>query len=121
MIAKPGSSLTIIETSRDDALAFEVHGRLGETDLHNFAEQVNAILKVHPPKRMIGRLADYEGFELPALFDREYLAMKLGLALAIKVLDPIFAVDVRHFDLADEPAAWAWIGAEPLPERALVA
>ena len=130
-------SLKIIETSRDDTLGFEIDGRLTGAELHAFAEQVNRLLKEGRPKRMLGRIADYEGFDLSALFDGDYLAMKLGLLAeleryavvggptwlkpAIRALDPLFAVQIRHFDPAEEAAAWAWIGAEPKAERALVA
>jgi hypothetical protein len=132
-----GSSLRIIDTSRDDTLGFEIDGRLTEAELHAFAEQVNAFLKEGRPKRMLGRFRHYDGFELPALFDREYLTMKLGLlgaleryaivggpawlAFAVRALDPLFAVEVRHFEPEEEEAAWAWIGSEAKAERALVA
>jgi hypothetical protein len=89
------------------------------------------------PRGLLVRIRRLEGFEPSCLLDREYLAMKLGLlhqleryavvggpswlARWIKVLDPLFRIDIRHFELEDETLAWAWLGAEPRQLQSLIA
>ena len=131
------SSLRVIETGRADTVGFEIDGPLTARDLHDFAERMNKLIADGKAKRMIGRFLRYKGFEVGALFDSEYIAMKLGLlgsleryaivgapawlALAIRLLDPLLRIEVRHFTLEEEPLAWDWVKADPQPSSALIA
>jgi hypothetical protein len=42
------------------------------------------------------------------------------LAHWIKAIDPLFRIDIRHFELDDEALAWAWLGAEARQLQSLV-
>lgn len=130
-------SIKLIETSKSDVLGYELNGKVTAAELHAVSTQLNAIMDEGRPLRLLKRIKRLQGFEPAGLFDREYLAMKRGalerveryaivggpdwLASWIKVLDPLFKTEIRHFKAEEEALAWAWLGAEPKQERPLVA
>ena len=38
----------------------------------------------------------------------------------LSVLDSVFKIEIRHFELTDETKAWDWLGAQPIFERPLI-
>lgn len=131
-------AVKLIETSEPSVLGFELDGKLRSDDLHAIATHFNAKLQEGSERlRMFGRIKRIGGFDPAALLEREYFEMKRGMldrleryavvggpdwfAKLLRVLDPLFRVEIRHFEAGEEKLAWAWLGAEPLTERALVA
>lgn len=132
-----GPALRIIETSKADVLGFELDGKVSADELHAVSTHFNRVLDEGRKLRMLGRIRRFGGLDADGLFDREYLAMKRAmldrleryaivggpawLASWVKALDPLFKVEIRHFEPEEEALAWAWLGAEPKQERPLVA
>lgn len=132
-----GPAIKIIVTTSPEALGFEIDGKISAEELHTVSTHLNRMLADGGPRRMLGRIKRLEGFDAACVFDREYLAMKRGmldrleryaivggpawLASWVKALDPLFRIDIRHFELKDEALAWAWLGAEPRQLQSLVA
>jgi hypothetical protein len=132
-----GPAIKIILTTKPEVLGFEIDGKISAEELHAVSIHLNRMLADSEPRRMLGRIKRLEGFDPACVFDSEYLAMKRGmldrleryaivggpawLASWVKALDPLFRIDIRHFELKDEAMAWAWLGAEPRQLQSLVA
>lgn len=135
-----GPAIKVIETDRPDVLGFEIDGRASKAELDAIAAHFNARLDALAgggPVRMLGRIRSLGGFELGGLMSQDYFAMKRGfldrldryavvggpawLRTMTSMLAPLFKAEVRWFDEAEEKAAWAWLGTEPVSERSPVA
>ena len=132
-----GHSLRVIETDKNDVLGFDVNGHLGYEEIDRMVREVNALRIEQPPRAVLVRYKSYEGIEPSAVFDHEYLKMKLGLLNQIEkyalvgapewmrelvdMMHSLLDVDFRTFDLEDEAEAWEWLKAEPVIERPIAA
>ena len=134
--APHGPAIKIIETDRPDAFGFELNGHAGKAELDAVAAHFLEALQGKDRVRMLGRIRRLGGFDLGGLFTGDYFAMKRGflarldryavvggpawLKTMLATLDPLFKVEIRHFDEDLEDEAWAWLEARPVAERTLV-
>lgn len=135
-----GPAIKLIETSRPDVFGFELDGRATRAELDAVADHFNARLAAlgqSGPVRMLGRIRSIGGFEMGGLMSQDYFAMKRGfldrldryavvggpgwLKSMTRTLGPLFRAEIRWFDEDAEDEAWAWLEAEPLSERTVVA
>lgn len=129
-------AIRIIETDRADAFAFEIDGHAGRAELEAVSKYFLNELQDKDKVRVLGRITQLGGFQMSGLFTGDYFAMKRGflekldryavvggppwLRSTMNALAPLFRIEIRHFETADEEAAWAWIEARPVSERTLV-
>lgn len=132
-----GPALELIETGDPDVLAYEINGRLEAVDLDAAAACFEPAIAGGRPLRVFGRIRRFDGFDPAALLAEPYLRMKRDLLgrveryalvgapvwmrAAALVFAPMFGVELRFFEPDEEALAWAWLGAAPKEERALVA
>ena len=130
-----GHAMRVIDTDSDDVMGFEIDGHIGRAEMDAFAHQVNAKSADHAPRGVLVRYKSYRGIDPSAVFDREYIKMKLGLMDHLEryavvgapdwmremvgLARAAFDVDFQTFDLDDEDDAWEWLGAKPALNRQL--
>ena len=129
-------SIRMIETDNPDMLAFELDGRIREPDIAAISDRFRAAMESGKPVALLGRIHRYDGIELGAIFNRDYIEVKLRglrsvgryalvggpdwLATWVTCIAPLVRTEVRHFAANDEEAAWSWIGARPMTEQTAV-
>jgi len=113
---------------RPTLLVFDIAGKIDKSDIETMAHEVDAAFDAFEKIDMLLIIADFEGLEPGAVFDRDALGAqvrsvrhvrKYGVVGApawaramIEVSDFLSPVDAKTFDLAQEAEAWAWIDAE---------
>ena len=116
-----------IPTSKPGVLAFSVTDDLTAADYEQtFTPKLEAAAREHGQVDLLLRFENFEGMSLGAMKEDASLAPFLDqihriaaiggpdwMAKTIEALGSLAPVDVRHFE-SDE-AAWAWLGAEPVP------
>lgn len=136
--ARPhGPALSIIETDSPSVAGFEIDGKLTAEEVEKVSDYFEELMKGPGKFRLLGRVKRLGGFELKSMFDENYFEMKRAMLDRLdryalvggpawlrywaKMLDPLFRVEIRHFEANEEALAWAWLGAHPKAERPLVA
>jgi SpoIIAA-like len=130
------AAASIIETNSLNVVGFEIDGRPSATELKALADYFEEILQRNRTLRVLGRLRHFNGAAVGGILDRDVIDVKrrslnqverfaiVGgphwLAGWMSLLDSVLKLDIRHFELSDEAAAWTWVGAEPISERPLV-
>lgn len=118
-------ALSQIKTERDDVLAFEVDGHLSKQETDHVYDILEEAYQSHDSINLLIRMGRYDGFEWTALFSEKTYFGKLHALkhlkryavvggpswfnTAIGFFNPLFRVEVRHFELDDEAEAWNWI------------
>lgn len=121
-----------IETDRDDLFAIDIVGHVSAADAENLFGLLEAAYALHPRIDVLVRLTDHDGVDWA---DISQDTVSQGKAQAgrhvarcaavgepnwIPLVQGFFAAavptELRHFDAADEQAAWDWLGARPVPE-----
>lgn len=114
-----------IETRRDDVFAFEIDGHISMSEIDEIYKTLDEGYKKFDRIDLLVRMGRYDGFEWNALFSQTTYLGKLHalkhlrryalvggpawFATAIKFFNPLFRVDIRHFELDEEADAWNWI------------
>jgi hypothetical protein len=110
---------------------FDIAGKIAKTDIEHMAKEIDTAFDAYDRIDILLILADFEGMEAGAVFDRDALGAqmrsvrhvrKYGVVGApawaramIEVSDVLSPVDAKTFDLAREAEAWAWIEADGPP------
>jgi hypothetical protein len=132
-----GPALKLIDVEDPSVLAYEVDGKISAAELDIAARCFAPAIARGEKLRALGRFRRFAGFEPGALLCDEYLRMKRDLLGRVEryalvgapawicdiavPMAPMFGVELRCFELEEEPLAWAWLGTQPKQERALVA
>ncbi len=127
---------SIIETSSPNVFAFCIDGKPGAAEQKALAARFDESLRAYRPLRALARLRRFDGAAIAGVLDKDVIDLKrrslaqverfaiVGgppwLGPWVSLLDSAFKIEIRHFELADEASAWAWLGAEPVSEHALV-
>lgn len=127
---EPLPAIRRIDADRDDLCALEVVGRFTAADLENAYGLLQAAYEEHDKIDLLVRISDYEGFDWNAALDETIIGAKsqalrhvrkyavvggpAWMRLAVGVFGPFMSVDVRHFSMRDEAAAWEWIEGRPV-------
>jgi hypothetical protein len=118
-----------IETDRADLLAIDIVGHVAAVDAENLFGLLEAAYALHPKIDVLLRIVDHDGVAWRAISED---TLRQGKADAVRHVSrcatvgepdwtadaggwfaPPLPVELRHFDVADEPAAWQWLGARP--------
>ncbi len=128
-----GSAIAQVLTTRPDLFAFEVRGRIHQSDIEAMARTLEMAFDSLGTLDMLIIMRDWDGLDMAAAFDGEALkaqgraaahVRKYGVVGApawakamINLFSPLTPVDEKTFELAEEQAAWDWIGGAPASER----
>ncbi|HVW57412.1 MAG TPA: STAS/SEC14 domain-containing protein [Rhizobiaceae bacterium] len=132
-ITDPPVRVRRLDTDRQDVLAFEACGRLDVADVENIYGLLEGACQLHPKIDVLLRIRDYEGIDWTAIA-RDWTLLGRNRAIrhirryavvggpgwigaTIGLFKPFFSLEMRHFDAAEEGAAWEWIGAREIPEH----
>jgi hypothetical protein len=129
-------SIRMIETDNPDVLAFELDGRIHADEIEAMADRFTPVLDSGKPVALLGRIHRFEGIELGAVFNLDFIDMKLRglhaigryalvggpdwLRTWLAIVAPLVRMEVRHFAADEEEAAWQWIGAHPRTEQTAI-
>jgi hypothetical protein len=130
---EPPASIRRLETDREDVFAFDVVGHITAPDVENIYGLLEGAYSLHDTIDMLVRIRDYDGVDWDAAMKDFRLLGKThalkhirryavvggpGWIGAVVVLfNPFFRVEMKHFDLAEESKAWAWIGASEVVRK----
>ena len=125
-------SVRFIETDNPDVVAFELNGKLRGDEIEAIAGRFNPAMEGGGPIDLLGRIKRVDGVELAAIFNSDYLEMKLRglrsvgrfalvggpdwLSRWVAFIDPLVRIEIRHFAADEEAGAWQWLGANPTAE-----
>ncbi|MCP4318342.1 MAG: STAS/SEC14 domain-containing protein [Hyphomicrobiales bacterium] len=118
-------ALTQIKTERDDVYAFEIDGHVTKEEVDEVYQILEQAYEKHEKVNLFVRMGRYDGFDWSALFSDVTYAGKLHairhmrryalvggpdwIANMIRFFNPLFRMEVQHFELEDEADAWKWI------------
>lgn len=130
------AAMKVIETDQSNVFGFEIDGHAGKAELDAISAYFFKALEGKDKVRFLGRIRNLGGFQIGALLSGDYFALKrealerleryavVGgppwLRTMLNTLSPMFKAEIRHFELENEAAAWTWLGANQVSERALV-
>jgi len=123
-------ALSQLETKRDDVYAFEIDGHLSAAETDKIYAALEEAYQEHDRINLLIRIGRFDGFDWSTLFSESTFMGKLHaikhlrryaviggpdwFATAIRIFDPLFRVEVRHFGYEAEAEAWRWIYEEDL-------
>ncbi|MCF8706292.1 SpoIIAA family protein [Rhizorhapis sp. SPR117] len=109
----------------DDIQAFEVDGRITADELDGLYAHLFEVAQSDSPLKILVRMKRYDGFEPAILVDPKTVERKFSLlhrvsryaivggpdwlTTLVKLFDPLFKIELRHFPLDSEDAARAWL------------
>jgi hypothetical protein len=119
-----------IETTRPDLFAVDIVGLVTPADAENLFGLLEAAYALHPRIDVLVRLLEYEGTDWAGIAAE---TIENGKALAAEhvgrcasigepdwiagmqgFLAPSTPVELKHFTVEEEEAAWRWLGSRPL-------
>ncbi len=119
-----------IAVNKAEVYAFRITGQVEPEDLKQMGAVMNDAFEIHKSVSMILVFDAFDGVEAGAGFDMETVRSQFrsvakvdkyavvgaptAAATMIKIMDKILPTDARIYASSDEPAAWAFIGAEPV-------
>ena len=122
-----------IETDRTDVFAIEIIGFVTGADVENLYGLMEGAYALHDNLDVLVRLKNYEGVEWENVSGdttdegRNHALQHVRRCAAVG--DPDWTgsvagffeaevpVELKHFALEDEAAAWAWINAHEIPQK----
>ena len=123
---EPVPAIRRIETDRADLCALDVVGHLTSADLENAFGLLEAAYVDHPAIDLLVRLSGYDGFDWDGVFATSTLRGKRNalrhvrryavvggpawISKSLGLFGRLTSMESRHFDAADEAAAWEWLG-----------
>lgn len=118
-------AITQLNTPRPDLFAFEVIGRIHESDIESMARTLISAFERLGTVDMLIIIRHWDGLDLGAAFDGEAMKAQFkanahvrkyavvgapGWAKAmINAFSPFTPVEERTFDLPQEEEAWSWV------------
>lgn len=125
---QPG--MRMLATSQAGVGAFEIDGPVMQQDVRAVIVELEALLAAPGKLRMLGRISHFAGFDPAVVLDGGLLQMKADMLRRLERYAIVGApawmarvagmvgklvpqLEIRLFPLADEAAAWEWIGARP--------
>jgi hypothetical protein len=119
-----------IDTDRADLCALEIVGHFTAADLQNAYGILEAAYTDHEKIDLFVRVSYYDGFDWDVASSGATIRGKVNalrhirkyavvggptwVRAIISIFAPLTSVKTKHFDAADEAAAWEWIGGHPV-------
>jgi len=129
--------LSWIETNRSDTYAFAWHGTITDPDMDAVVKRLQPALESQERLRLLVRVEQLGGVRPHALLQTAIVRLKaLGLKKVeryaivggpawlggyAQVVQTLTGIEVRHYALDQEKAAWSWLEAEPVESTVAVA
>lgn len=116
-----------IPTSTSHVVAFRLKGTITGADIDAVSDRLETAYQTHDHVNLLLRIESAYRFQLDvfrkALFNLkaegarhlERYAVVGGpkwIANVVKVVNPLFRLEITHFDADEEQKAWAWLGAQ---------
>lgn len=127
----PLPAIRRIDTDRSDLCALEIAGHFTSNDLENAYGLLEGAYAEHEKVDLLVRIKYYDGFDWAAVFDESTIRGKAHalrhirnyavvggpgwMRAVLAVFGPLTSIRTKHFDTADEPKAWDWIGGKEKP------
>jgi hypothetical protein len=124
-----GPSIAQLLTKRPDLFAFEVRGRIRETDIAAMAHTLETAFDRLGTVDILIVMRHWDGIDMSAAFDGAALKAQARAAAhvgkyavvgapawakaMINLFSPLTPVEEKTFELAEEEQAWAWVGGQP--------
>ncbi len=124
------ATINQIAVDNPSVYAFHIRNEVQAEDLKAMGATMNEAFDVHPSISMLLIFEDFEGLDAGAGLDLQTIKSQfrslakvdkyavvgapLLASTMITVMDKLIPTDARTFDRADEPAAWAFVGANPV-------
>jgi len=125
---EPATSIHFLQTTNPNVFAYEVSGRLRAKDVKAAIREFRTYLDKDGKVNVLGRLGDFNGFDLFAILEDDLVKIKLKslskvdkyaiigakswMRNFIELFSPVTGIKVKVFDESEEPAAWEWVGAQ---------
>ncbi len=126
--AAAGPSIHFIQTNNDRVVAYAIDGSISEKDVKNAAKVLNEAFEKHDKINILVRMKDFRGYDLYAFLNDDLYRMKYKALSKVEkyavvgakpwmrnlmeLISPLFTMETRVFDEAEEAAAWDWVGAQ---------
>jgi hypothetical protein len=123
----PTPGIHMLQTTSDRVLAYEIDGHVNEKDVEIVVRELNEAFSRHDKVDVLVRMKNYSGFDFTAIFNDDVLRVKYRsfskvakyavvgakpwMRNFLELIDPLFSMEIKIFDLDEEEAAWEWIGA----------
>lgn len=125
---EPAPSIHFLQTTNENVFAYEVNGRLRAKDIKRAVSEFKPYLERDGKVNVLGRLNDFNGFDLLAAFEDDLIKLKYRslskvdkyaivgakpwMRNFLELMAPMFSTKVRVFERSEEAAAWEWVGAQ---------
>ncbi len=122
----PGVQL--FATGKPGIVGYEVTGPIHADDMAAMLEPLHDAYQAYGKVKLFGRIRHWDGFDAGLILDRRVWSIKLEgfrhvsryavvggpawFARWIALIKPLSRVEVRHFPLEQEAAAWTWLEAD---------
>ena len=123
------TALTHLKTKRDDVYAFKIDGHMTRDDVEGMFQTLEQAYEKHDKINLLIHIDHYEGFDWHLFLSEKTYQGKLHAmrhihryalvggpawaATATAFFNPMFRIEVRHFEEEHEDQAWTWVY-EPL-------
>jgi hypothetical protein len=126
----PINAIRRVDTNRATAFAFDVVGHVNSADIENFYGLLEGAYALHDKIDLLVRMVDFDGIDWRGVSSdttktgRSHALLHIHRCAAVGepnwissvqgFFSPALPVELKHFTLQEEPAAWDWIGARPM-------
>jgi hypothetical protein len=127
-------AVTQLTSPRPDLLAFDINGHIIAEEVGDIYRQLEAAYDEHDKIDLLVRLTNLDGWDWGVMWTeatwigkthalqhiRRYAVVggPAWVRNAVAIFDPLFKMQMREFELADEQAAWDWLAEREEPATA---
>jgi hypothetical protein len=124
-----------ISTTRPDTYGFALTGTVTEADVDDVIKKLEVEFETHMSVRVFARIEHFHGIRPRALFKSTLFRLNLQalrkveryaivgdaswLETYVSTLHKLTDIELRHFRIAQEAEAWAWLEAAPVEPKSL--
>ncbi len=114
-----------VKTQREDVYAFEIYGHVSRQEIDDIYQTLEKAYENHDKINLLVRMSRFDGVDWSAVFSEAVYIGKFHAikhmrryalvggpkwaAVAMQFFNPLFRLEVRHFELEQEAEAWDWI------------
>lgn len=122
-----GKGARLIDSPSADVVAFEIDGYIDDDEMEAISTEINTRINRGTTFSALARFKSFGGFDPEILTEGSFFKMKVRgikslkkyavitdeswLKAMIGFAGTVTGIDIRHFPLAEEQAAWEWVKA----------